>query len=864
MMKNDEMLLNQAIKALQSDEPSATDLAASSHRLAERLGIHAIADAGIDLIDSCDDVQHLFPAYRAGVLSQTRRTLIDAHARECSACQRKLAGSKAAPLDWSTPVAAPFKAWRPQTFGWSLATAASLLVCGLFVYRAYWQVPPGVRAEVQTLNGTAYRITAGGDKLLSPGDKLEEGDHLRTSGGAHATLRLSDGSTIELNERSALAVGARGRDMTVSLDGGAMIVQAAKRTKGHLYVKTADCRVAVTGTVFSVDFGIKGSRVGVIEGAVHVTHAGEDTLVRAGDQLTTNANLSAAPVEQQISWSHDRAKYLPLLAQFSVLQHRIEQIPFPQPRYNSDLLDRMPAGTLLYISIPNLGDFLSQANEIFHDQLKQSPALQQWWNKGHDQSTAELDTLVDKLHQASKYLGDEMVVIGVKQADGPGLAIVADVKQAGLDDFLKAQIPAASESPLVILDESSLKTLQTAQKHGDRGFALVHDGRVIFSNNIATLKQVDAQLNQASSGFANGDFGRQITAAYGRGAGIIIAADVQQMLASHAGPLHTNAHATEAMKNSGIDGARYLVAEHREINGLPENHIALQFAGNRQGVASWLAAPAPIGSLQFVSPNASVAVAVLSKDPKTIADDIIAMAVAKNQDGEQELNNIETKLQINFRDDLAATLGGDFLVALDGPVLPTPSWKAIIEVNDSDRLEQTLERLATAVSSQSQGKHQHSISIASSAVDGQKYYAIEDSASSNVVVNYTFANGYMVAASTRALVMEALRADSTGDSLAHSSAFKALLPKNADENYSAIAYQNLAPVITPLLSQVSGPAADALSQLAADAKPTVICARGENASIEAASDSRLFSLDFLALESLIKLGNQHAAVSVKD
>jgi hypothetical protein len=161
--------------------------------------------------------------------------------------------------------------------------------------------------------------------------------------------------------------------MTIALDNGAVIVQAAKRTSGHLYVKTPDCRVAVTGTVFSVDSGIKGSRVAVLQGTVHVTHGGVDSLLHAGDQVSTSDNLSPAPLEQQVAWSHDREKYLPLLAQFSTLEHRLGQIPFPQPRYTSDLLARVPADTELYISIPNPGDFLSEANTIFQDQLQKSP-----------------------------------------------------------------------------------------------------------------------------------------------------------------------------------------------------------------------------------------------------------------------------------------------------------------------------------------------------------------------------------------------------------------------------------------------------------------------------------------------------------
>jgi hypothetical protein len=877
-MRRDEMLLKTAIVALQADEPEAADVTASGQRVANGLGIGAFNEsvlniAAVDGIGSCDDVQHLFGSYRAGTLSPARSLLMEAHMHDCGACHRRFkGGADAAVLDWSAPKARRISLWRAQTLGWAFASACALLVASSFVYKAYWQVPPGVRAEVLSIDGSAYQISAAGDHRLAPGATLSEGETLRTSGGGHAVLRLSDGSTVEVNERSVVGVGARGRDITVALENGAVIVQAAKRTVGHLYVKTPDCRVAVTGTVFSVNSGLKGSRVAVLQGSVHVLHAGMDTVATAGSQVTTNANLSPEPLAQQISWSHDRDKYLVQLAQFAALRQQIEKIPFPQPRYSSDLLARVPANTTLYISVPNLGDFLSQANQTFHDQLKQSPALQQWWNGGDDansadRKTAELDAMVEKVHTMSKYLGDEIVIVGAKQANNSGFAILADVKQAGLDDLLKQQFPAADGKPgVTVLDQNALRAARASSKENHGGYAVVRDHEAIFSNSAATLATINAQLNAGNSGFETSGFGKQISAAYGRGAGIILAADLHQMvgdrmMGTRANQMHGSKHASEALAKSGIQSVSYLIAEHREVNGQAENRVNLEFSGARQGIASWLAAPAPIGSLNFVTPNAEIAVAALSKDPKSIADDLIAMAGASEING---LTDAEQKLQINLRDDIAANLGGDFLLSLDGPVLPTPSWKAVIEVNDSASLESALERMTTAIRQLEPANAPHSISIVPSQDGGQSYYSLVDTVTGTTVAQYTYADGYMIVAPSRALLIQAMDAYTTGNSLANSAAFKALLPDDANANYSAVAYQNLSPVLAPLLTEVNGETADAVRKLAADAKPTVVCARGQESSIEASSDSRLFGFDFLALGTLMHPGNKHVGASVRE
>jgi hypothetical protein len=846
-MKNrEDELLDGAAQAMRESRPEPGQISAAAEKVAGRLGVPFTNNAAVE---NCEDMRPLLAAFRAGTLPESRALLVEAHLRECGVCLRRFHSGSGA-LDWSAPkVMAAKTRVQPWKMAWAMAASLAIAATGLFLYKAYWEVPQGVRAEVRSIDGSASLISDSGDRLLTAGAQLHEGDELRTSGASRAVLRLADGSTVEMNERSEVSIGARGRNMTVDLDHGAVIVRAAHRGSGHLYVKTDDCRVAVTGTVFSVNAGIKGSRVAVLEGSVDVSHAGAHATIQAGDEYTTSQSLAPEPVSEQIAWSQNRDQYIELLAQFSTLQHRIEQIPLPQPRYGSDLLDRMPADTQLFVSIPNLGGFVAQAKVIFEEQLKQSPALQQWWNSGKDNKTAELDELVNKLHDLSQYLGDEMVIVALKQKTGSGFAVVADVERSGLADLLKQQFGSGSHGGLTVMDEAALQGASVAGD-GIGAYALVRAKEVVFSNSIGTLKAIDAQLDAGSSGFAGTDFGQQITAAYNRGAGIILAADLHTMIAGAADGGRKNAKGDAMLDQSGIGGVRYLIAEHREVNGATENHLNLQFAGDRQRVASWLGSPAAVGSLDFVSPNAALAVAGVSKDPTAILDDMVAM-MSTDKNGVNEFNKAQAELGIDIRNDLAGNLGGEFLFALDGPVLPTPSWKAVIEVRDSGRFETTLERLAQAIDSHLQGKDGHGITIDTSQAGPQAFHAVHDAVTGAELADYTFANGYMILAPTRALLMDALHTRATGDSLGHSASFKALLPVDQNENYSAVAYQNLGPVLTPLLSQLSGDSADAIRKLASDSHPTAVCAWGKNARIEAASNSNLFGFDFLTLGRLL-------------
>ena len=155
MRPHDELRLRTAVQALQGDAPDAAQLHAAAKRVAGRLGIDVMEDSAVDIIENCGDVQHLLASYRAGTLPSARRLLVEDHLRDCGACLRRFRSGTTV-LDWSIPAAKDAFVWRSQAFGLATAACFALLVLSFFAYRAYWQTPPGVRAEVQSIDGSAY------------------------------------------------------------------------------------------------------------------------------------------------------------------------------------------------------------------------------------------------------------------------------------------------------------------------------------------------------------------------------------------------------------------------------------------------------------------------------------------------------------------------------------------------------------------------------------------------------------------------------------------------------------------------------------------------------------------------------------
>jgi ferric-dicitrate binding protein FerR (iron transport regulator) len=814
---NLDPLLEQAIAEIRDEpiDPAVIEAAAGrvQQRLAERHTLH-----------NCADFQALIPDYRAGKLSPARALLLKDHTHECVACYKAMKASPQAAIRNPAP-----STQHPMFFRYA-AAAAVIAAAGLAFWAFGDRLRPaysGPEAVVESADGLIYRVSDTGTVPILRGAEVPAGADVRTARDAHAILRLRDGSHVEMRERSGLSVSERGHDMTIGLDRGAIIVQAAKRQAGHLYVSTRDCRVAVTGTVFSVNSGLKGSRVTVIQGTVLVAQNSHESVLHPGDQVSTSSAMGATPVHTEISWSQSADAYIAMLNAVTALNVKLDQDHFPALRFSSNLLTMAPAQTVVYASIPNLSQALTEVQQVFVPKIQQNPILSQWWRQN------KLDQVIADMSTMSGYLGNEMVVAASLNSSGhPGQPVVmAELTKPGFEAFAQAEVAklttgANAQHLRIVTDPSAIGAIPEGQC-----VLLILPHLVALSPDAAALQQIAAGTPTT---LATSEFGSQIAAAYGAGVGLLLAADVQAM------------HAAMPAGHNHAPNVQYFMVQQTGNAGAAETRASIIFNGQRTGVASWLAAPAPLDALDFISPQATLAWAAAVKQPTAIIDEIMTMQ-ASNPMFQQHLAAIQALLGVDLRNDLAAALGGEVAMAQDGPLLPMPSWKIAVEVYDPVKLQSTIQKLVDAAKT---------VQLQQSSANGRTYYTVSSqSGSPFTTVCYTYTDGYLLAGSSQALLDTAIQNRASGYTLPRSATFTALIPHDQYANFSAAIYYN-ASTLAPVLEQFSKQ--PAVQELAANLKPNLIAAYGENDRITFATSGSLFSTlsNMSLLQLLEKPGTQ--------
>src|SRR5262249_3714804 len=213
------------------------------------------------------------------------------------------------------------------------------------------------------------------------------------------------------------------------------------------------------------------------------------------------------------------------------------------------------------------------------------------------------------------------------------------------------------------------------------------------------------------------------------------------------------------------------------------------------------AQPAPMGSLDYISPDANLVAGFAIKNASAVVDDLLAVVSNVCPDLNKHLDDLEKNHGLNLRNDVAAPLGGEYAFAIDGPILPTPSWKLVFQVKDPTHWQQTFERVVDEVNKKATAEGKQGLAWEKSDLGGRTFYTLRSKDFGGLEVNYVFANGYLIAGPTRALVDQALRYHDSGATLVHSPKFTAGLPADGNVNFSALIYHNLAPVVQPLTNQ---------------------------------------------------------------
>jgi hypothetical protein len=771
---------------------------------------------------------------------------------------------------------------------WSVA--AALVVClgfvGLFVSERFDWSGTTLAATVENADGGVYVVSDAQSRQLAMGEQLQKGERIRTAKDSNAVLRLADGSTVEMRERSEFSVSENRRGVTVNLERGDVIVEAAKQHNGRLYVQTPDSLVSVKGTIFAVESGTKGSRVSVVEGEVKVNHAGKDETLLPGDQTTTNSSLDKTPVQQNVAWSRNAAKYANLVSELAKLKREVNQkVARPGVRYSSKFVDLLPENTVFYAALPNFTETIADSQRVMQERISQNPALAEWWKGNKGDGLGINEQTLARVREFGSQLGEEIVVSAEMDAKGEpnGILVFGEVKDAAkfrtyLDGQLASFAKESGDLPNVRFIDDPLTATVTntpaatkteksnaanAKKVAAKSeiFVWIHNDIFAASPQFETLRGLATRQNASSkSRFTSSSFYQRITDIYKDGAGIVVAADLEKIVAQAVSKDNKPdaERRIEGFRQLGVTNLRHFVVEQKEVNGKTLSRAALTFSEANRGIATWLAAPASMGALDFISPNANVATAFVVKKPELLVDDLLGFFETVNPDLRRQMEEIEKQQGVSIRNDFAAPLGGEFAFAIDGPLLPTPSWKVILEVYDQAKLQETFGKAIEKLNQFSILHGKGKLSLENTTAGDRTFYSIK-SADTGLEVHYTYANGYLVAAPSRALLEQSIANRDAGNTLVHSSRFISALPQDGNTNFSVILYHDLAPLMKPLAEkmknaggQLTEEQRQKLGSIDVNAPPTLAYAyaQGDRITLAANTEGGAFGLSPASLIGL--------------
>jgi FecR protein/Putative zinc-finger len=774
---------------------------------------------------TCAEFRQDFHTYLVNELSASRRILVEDHLSRCPSCRTRIAEMKGVrPI-----VAMPARSSSRWAQWGALAAAAAVLFAVLYLGRDAIDgmiAPGGPRATVVSADGGLYRLPMGS---LEAGAAIGEHESVRTGPGAHAVLRLADGSMVDVNGRTELFVTAAWSGQAIHLQRGDIIVKAAKQRRGRLRVLTRDSIASVKGTVFAVSAGMGGSVVSVVEGSVAVDQPGREVILSPGQQAASIPAL-ASSVAEAVSWSPEADHYLELLGSFVKIERELANLP-AELRTNSALLSYLPAGAVVYGTVPNPGVTIDRALSLAEEQAAQNATFGAWWNS---ETGRLLKQMTDRVQSVNPLLGDEVVFC----ASVPGLEEPAPIVMARVQPGKRAELASALEGLFAGAGESPASYS-------------VSDELMVVSNSSSHLAWALAHLGQGAAS----PFAAAIGERYRRGVGWLIAMDAR--------PLVTMASKDDAppIKLADMIGMKYFFLEQRAPAGAVENEVTFAFQGARTGMGSWLADAGSGGAAEYLPADVLLAGYVSTREPSQLFEEFTAQITKAEPDFERGLASLDEKLGVGFVQNLTAALGTEAALALTGLSASGPTWVMASVANNPAVIDSSLQKLVETFNAElgpeEQGKR---ILLQQESVGGRTWSTMKPGGLP-LGITWTYDQGYMVAASDRASAERAIATRNGGSPLVWSPQFLGQLPSSAGLHPSAFAWLNAKGALGILSALTSNPA---VRELVAGRDPILVMFDGTPEQIHAASRTRISGLimDVMLLESLSRatVGPQSGAV----
>jgi type II secretory pathway pseudopilin PulG len=473
------------------------------------------------------------------------------------------------------------------------------------------------------------------------------------------------------------------------------------------------------------------------------------------------------------------------------LQHEVR---WPAARSQSALLRVLPESTFAYVALPNYGEAVGRALEVFRQERETSAAVREWWQHSVMDGRPNFETLLAQCVKISQYLGDEIVLSAGGKNNDYGILAIAKIQKPGLEPLLRRslrELAGKSTPPRILLPGQ----LATAREQGSahEPVFLLRPGLLVLGSDLKTVKAFSAQLDRGLPGLAGTAFGRRIAESYRRSTGVLVALDLQKILALT--PVK-GIKTLPVFQSSGFAEVKYAVLEYKDVTGQAASQSELSFTGPRHGIASWLGAPVSFGSLDFVSPQAGMALAIHLKSLPEMFADVKQLASLSNPQATNQLAALEPMLA-----PLLVQFTGELAVEMQTANAESPEWKVVLGVRGADALQGILALSLTAFQPRK------------TVQDGLTYYELQiPSGTKPVGISYVFSDGYFLLGSSRQLLAAAVELHKSGESLGRSSRFQAQLPPGRSRGASLVLYENSVAFLASMATQMPPELRQAWSQ----------------------------------------------------